>query len=77
MICGLALSLTQNPGYAYAKCAICISVTGRCILVLLAHLHERLLTTLQKCKATKYTLHCFQSKISLVWKYGMEYERKF
>ena len=28
-------------------CAICIPDTGRCILVLLAHLHERLLTTLQ------------------------------
>ena len=26
-----------------------------------------------KVQATKYTLHCFQSKISLVWKYGMEY----
>ena len=48
-------------------CAICIPDTGRCILVLLAHLHERLLTALQRCKATKYTLHCFQSKISLVW----------
>ena len=58
-------------------CAICIPDTGRCILVLLAHLHERLLTTLQRCKATKYSLRCFQSKISLVWKYGMEYGRKF
>ena len=46
-------------------------------LVLLAHLRERLLTTLQRCKAEKYTLHCFQCKISLVWKYGMEYGRKF
>ena len=27
-----------------------------------------------KVKATKLTtLHCFQSKLSLVWKYGMEY----
>ena len=26
-------------------CAICIPHTGRCILVLLAHLHEQLLTT--------------------------------
>ena len=58
-------------------CAICIPDTSRCILVLLAHLHERLLTTLLRCKATKYTLHCFQSKISLVWKYGIEYGRKF
>ena len=48
-------------------CAICIPDTGRCILVLLAHLHKRLLTTLLRCKATKYTLHCFQAKISLVW----------
>ena len=47
-------------------CAICIPDTGRCILVLLAHLHERLLTTLHRCKATKYPLHCFQSKISSV-----------
>ena len=29
-----------------------------------------LLTLLQRAK---YTLHCFQSKSSLVWKYGMEY----
>ena len=59
-------------------CAICIPDTSRCILVLLAHLHgERLLTTLQRCKAAKYTLNYFQSKISLVWKYGMEYGRKF
>ena len=28
--------------------------TGRCIFVLLAHLYERWLTTLQRCKATKY-----------------------
>ena len=42
-------------------------------LVLLTHLRERLRTTLQRCKAEKYTLHCFQSKISLVWKNGMEY----
>ena len=48
-------------------CAICIPDAGRCILVLLAHLRERLLTTLRRCKATKYTLHCFRSKISLVW----------
>ena len=47
-------------------CAICIPETGCCILILLAHLHEWLLTTLQRCKAIKYTLHCFQSKISLV-----------
>ena len=44
--------------------------TGCFILVLLTHLQERLLTTLQRCKAAKYTLHCFQSKISLVWKRG-------
>ena len=53
-------------------CAICIPDTGRWILVLLAHLHGRLLTTFQRCKATKniYTLHCFQSEISFgveVW----------
>ena len=35
-------------------CAICIPDTSRCILVLLAHLHERLFTTMQRCKATKY-----------------------
>ena len=63
-------------------CAICIPDTGRCILVLLAHLHEQLLTTLQRCKATKYTLHCFQSKISLVWNgiwkknFSMEWNRE-
>ena len=28
-------------------------------------------------KAAKYTLHCFQSKIFLVWKYEMEHRRKF
>ena len=44
--------------------AICITDTSCCIVILLAHLHERLLTTLQRCKATKFTLHCFQSKIS-------------
>ena len=49
------------------QCAICIPDTSRCILVLLAHLHEWLHTTLQRCKATKYTLNYFQSKISLVW----------
>ena len=58
-------------------CPIRIPNAGRCILVLLAHLRERLLTTLQRCKATKYSLYCFQSKISLVWKYGLEYGRKF
>ena len=31
---------------------------------------------LQHFKATKYTLHCFQSEISLEWN-GMEYGRKF
>ena len=44
---------------------------------LLTHLHERLLTTLQRCKAVKYVLHCFQSKTCLVWKYGMEYRKNF
>ena len=48
--------------------AICIPDTGCCILVLLTHLHERLFTTSQRCNATKYTLHCFQSKIF----FGME-----
>ena len=32
---------------------------------------------LQHCKGAKYTLHCFKSKSSLVWKYRMEYGRKF
>ena len=81
MICGLALLPIQNPGYAYAlnhvKYMNTVPDTSRCILVLLAHLQERLLTRLQRCKTTKYKLHCFQSKISLVWKYGMEYGRKF
>ena len=77
MICGLALLPIQNPGYAYALNHVQYTETGSGILVLLAHLHECLLTTFQRCKATKYTLHCFQSKISLVWKYGMEYGRKF
>ena len=79
VIYGLALS--PNPKSRLRLCykpyAICIPDTGCCILVLLTHLHKRLLTTLQRRKAAKYTLHCFQSKISLVWKYGMEYGRKF
>ena len=58
-------------------CALYIPDTGRGIIVLLAHLHEWLLTTFQRCKVTKYALHCFQSKISLVLKYGMENGRKF
>ena len=57
--------------------AICIPDTSCCILVLLTHIHEWLLTILRKRKAAKYTLHCFQSKISLVWKYEIEYGRKF
>ena len=78
VICDLALPPIQNPGYTDAlNHKQPIPDTGCCILVLLAHLHVRLLTTLQRRKATKYTLHCFQSKISLVWKYGMEYGRKF
>ena len=32
---------------------------------------------LRLCKGVQYTLHCFQSEISLVWKYGVEYGRKF
>ena len=56
-------------------CAICIPNIGRCILVLLMHVHERLLITLQICKVAKYMLHYFQSKISLVWKYGINYGR--
>ena len=79
VICDLALLPIQNPGYirlCIKPWVTCIPDTGCCILVLLAHLHERLLTTLQRRKATKYTLNCFQSKISLVWKYGMEYGRK-
>ena len=32
---------------------------------------------LQHCKDAKYTLHCFQSKNFLVWKYEIEYGRKF
>ena len=47
-------------------------LSGCCILVLLAHLYERLLTTLQRRNATKYMLHCFQSKISLVGYGSME-----
>ena len=76
------LRFSPNPNSKSRLClsikpsAICIPHTGRGILALLAHLHEWLLTTLQRCKATKYTLHCSQSKISLVWKYGMEMEWK-
>ena len=48
-------------------CAICIPDTGCCILVFLAHLHERLLTTLQRCKATN--LCCIASSLKFLW-YG-------
>ena len=44
-------------------CAICIPDTGRCILVLLAHLHERLLT-IQHCK------RCIASSLKFLW-YGI------
>ena len=66
------LALSPNPEswlrLSIKPCAICIPDTGCSILVLLTHVHERLLTTLQRCKAAKYTLHCFQSKIF----FGME-----
>ena len=65
----------QKPGYAYAinrvQCAYQITVV--------ASLYCHALFTsgcLQHSKGAKYTLHCFQSKSSLVWKYGMEYGRK-
>ena len=67
VICGLALpqsKILATPMHSGIKpCEICIPHTGRCILVLLVHLHERWLITLQRCKVTKYMLHCFQSKI--------------
>ena len=79
--CDLRFSLPPNPKswlqLCIKPCAICIPDNGCCILVLLKHLHERYLTTLQRCKAAKYTLHCFQYKVSLVWNYGIEYGRKF
>ena len=55
----------------------CIPDTSRCILVLLAHLHERLLTTLQRCKAAKYTLNYFQSKIFLYGSMEWNMEENF
>ena len=88
MICGLALLPIQNPGYAYALNhvqyayryrSLHLSIVGarwHISIVGSRALYERLLTTLQRCKATKYTLRCFQSKISLAWKYGMEYGKK-
>ena len=49
--CDLRYSLPPNPKSRLCLCikrfAICIPDAGRCILVLLAHRHERLLTTLQ------------------------------
>ena len=79
--CDLRFSPTPNPKswlrLCIKSCAICIADTGCCILILLTYLHERLLATLQRFKAAKYTLHCFQSKIFLVWKYGMKYGRNF
>ena len=72
----IAVYLSPNPKsrvrLCIKPCATCIPETGRCTHVVLAHLHERLFTTLQRC-----TLHCFQSKIPLVWKYGMEYGENF
>ena len=53
MICGLALPPIQNPGYAYAICAICIPDTGRCILVLLANLHELAAYNIAKVQSNK------------------------
>ena len=66
---------TRNPGYAYALNHVqyAYQTPVAASLILLTHLHEPSLTTLQRYKAAKYTLHCFQSKICLVWKYGMEW----
>ena len=60
-------------------CAICIPDTGRCILdtgrcrCMLAHLHERLLTKLQMCKATKYSIRCLASSLKFFWYGSMEW----
>ena len=47
----------SSPSPPWLRYCIPDRPTGGCILVLLAHLHERFLTVLQRCKATKYTLH--------------------
>ena len=52
-------------------CAICIPDTGRCVLVLLAHLHERLLTTLQRCKPKN--IRCIASSLKFLWYGNMEW----
>ena len=55
--CDLQFCPLPNPKpwlpLCITSCAICLPNTGYCILVLLTHLHERLLTTLQRCKAAK------------------------
>ena len=58
-------------------CAICIPSTGRCILVLLAHLHERLLTTLQRTKVQSNKIYkyirCIASSLKIFWYGSMEW----
>ena len=53
------------------SCAICIPDTGCCIWELFAHLHERLLTTLQRCKATN--IRCIASSLKFLWYGSMEW----
>ena len=53
------------------SCAICIPDTGRGKLVLLAHLHKRLLTTLKRCKATN--VRCIASSLKFLWYGSMEW----
>ena len=77
MICGLALLPIQNPGYAYMHQTMCNMHTRYRLLHLCIVMRTFTSGCLQHCKEAKYTLQCFQSKISLVWKYGMEYGRKF
>ena len=52
-------------------CAICIPDTGRGILVLLAHLHEWLLTTLQRCQ--QQNICCIASSLKFLWFGSMEW----
>ena len=78
-IYGLAFPPIQNPGCAYALNHVQYAYQ---IPVVPSKYCWRTFTSgrvqhRKDAKAAKYALHCFQSKVSLVWKYGMEYGRKF
>ena len=79
VIYGLVLPPIQNPGIClYIKlCAICSPETGCMHLNIVDAPLRAVAHKLQRCKAAKYTLHCLKSKLSLVWRYGMEYGKKF